>query len=169
MLHKIRHEGKNKQIQLSRKLTRTISLLLVFVLAAIIVVTYAGLDWINLGYAAVRMFFAEREIEEAYLNGDSNFITLMDNVEREYERNDENYLHCRILGCEINISNQKCDRVNYNRINTACDIKHLGALWQDKGTAHLIRRGVCVKDNGIKSALPDRGKNRVAALLFLLP
>ncbi len=91
MADKIKKKSKNNQIQLSRKLTRSISLILAFVLAAIIITTYAGLDWINLGYAAVRMFFAEREIEEAYLNGDKNFITLLDNVEREYEVNIEIY------------------------------------------------------------------------------
>lgn len=82
---------KNKKIQLNRKLIRTISMILTFVVSVIIIVTYAGLDWVNLGYAAVRMFFAERQIEEFYTSGDEKFIFHMDNVEREYEVNIEIY------------------------------------------------------------------------------
>ena len=85
MAGKIKKRYKSSKVQLSRKLTRSISLILVFVLGAVICATYIGLDWINLGYAAVRMFFAERTIEEAYMTGNDNFITIMDDVEREYE------------------------------------------------------------------------------------
>lgn len=91
MADKVEKNRKKAKVQLNRKLTRSISLILVFVLTAIIIATYIGLDWINLGYAAVRMFFAEREIEEAYIIGDENFISHMDNVEREYEVNIELY------------------------------------------------------------------------------
>lgn len=91
MADKIRERRKKAPIQLSRKLTRTISVLMVLVMALILIATYAGLDWINLGYAAVRMFFAEREIEEAYITGNENFIALLDNVEREAEVSVEVY------------------------------------------------------------------------------
>ena len=91
MTEKIKNTHKDSKIQLSRKLTRSISLILVLVLTVIVFATYTGLEWINLGYAAVRMFFAERTIEEAYISGDENFISLMDNVEREYEVTIEMY------------------------------------------------------------------------------
>ncbi|MBQ8209398.1 MAG: hypothetical protein IJZ35_02305 [Clostridia bacterium] len=85
MADKIRKKHKTATVKLSRRLSRTITLILTFVMAVIIFATYTGLDWVNLGYAAVRMFFAEREIEEAYITGDKNFISLMDSVERESE------------------------------------------------------------------------------------
>ncbi len=88
---KVKKKRQKTKINLSSKLIRTIALLLAVVLVSIVFTTYKGLDWVYLGYSAVRMFFAEREIEEAYISGDVNFITHMDSVEREYEVNIEMY------------------------------------------------------------------------------
>lgn len=81
---------KNEQKQLkrrslSRRLIRTMSFILVLVMAAVIFATYKGLDYVYLAFSAVRAFSAEREIEDLYNNEDKDFILSMDTIEREYE------------------------------------------------------------------------------------
>lgn len=86
MLRKQKKEQKKLQRRsLSSKLIRTISVILVFVMAVIIFITYKGLDYVYLAFSGVRAFSAEREIEELFVNPDDNFITTLDTLEREYE------------------------------------------------------------------------------------
>ena len=61
---------KNKHISsykskrsLSQKLLNIISTVLVFIIAAIVISTYEGLDIVYLAYAAIDSFFASYEIE----------------------------------------------------------------------------------------------------------
>ncbi len=88
-----KHEKKRQKtkINLSSKLIRMIAIIMAFFMLTIIFTTYKGLDWVYLGYAAVRTVFAAREIEEAYINEAEDFILRMDSVEREYEVNIEIY------------------------------------------------------------------------------
>lgn len=69
---------------LNQKLLNIISTVLVLIIAAIVFVTYIGLDIIYLSYAAIDSFFASYKIEDAYFDQDHDFFLALDNIEREH-------------------------------------------------------------------------------------
>lgn len=69
---------------LSQKLLNIISTVLVFIIAAIVISTYEGLDFVYLAYSAVDSYFASYEIEDAYDDEATDFFMALDNIEREH-------------------------------------------------------------------------------------
>ena len=62
---KIKNKFEHKKT-LNQKLLRIISTVLVLIIAAIVIATYKGLDFVYLAYAAIDCFFASYEVEDAY-------------------------------------------------------------------------------------------------------
>lgn len=74
---------KHKQT-LNQKLSGIISTVLVLIIAAIVIATYQGLDFVYLAYAAIDCFFASYEVEDAYNDRENDFFTALDAIEREH-------------------------------------------------------------------------------------
>lgn len=79
-----KEKKQKKKINLSQKIIRIISLVLVAIIVTIIFVTDKGLDIIYLAQAAVNSFFASYEIEDAYNDSNADFFVVMDSIEREF-------------------------------------------------------------------------------------
>ena len=75
---------QKRKVPLSQKLIRIIALVHAFIIISIIFLTYKGLDVLYLTHAAIESFFANYEIEEAYNSSPSEFLDVLDSIEREY-------------------------------------------------------------------------------------
>ena len=81
---------KNKKT-LSQALTGMVSFICCLIIAVIVFVTYEGLDFVYLAYAAIESFFASYEIEDACTNKNIDFFEEMDYYENEFSISVELY------------------------------------------------------------------------------
>ena len=77
-------KSQKKQVNLSKKIIRIVSVVLAAIIVTIILVTDKGLDTVYLVQSAVNSFMASYEIEDVYNNHSDDFLSVMDSIEREY-------------------------------------------------------------------------------------